>query len=102
MNVFECYLLSLSQINNEPFWFDCGERKEKKKKEICYTSECTRNSIKERMCRVVVVIVVGNELSKTCSNPNEAVYISHTTNTFGKGMNPIILFPAMCWTDWVL
>ena len=26
----------------------------------------------------------------------EAVYISHNVNIFEKGMNPIILHPAMC------
>ena len=29
------------------------------------------------------------------SNLNKADYISHSTNTLGKGMNPIILPPAM-------
>ena len=35
----------------------------------------------------VMVIVVGNEHETDC--------ISHSTNTHGKGMNPIILPPAM-------
>ena len=37
--------------------------------------------------RDVVVIAVGNEHDTDC--------ISHSTNTLGKGMNPIILPPAM-------
>ncbi len=36
-----------------------------------------------------MVIVVGNEYGDTSSNPG------HCTNTLGKGMNPIILPPAM-------
>ena len=42
-----------------------------------------------------MVIVVGNERGNTSSNPGETDYISHNTNTLGKGMNPIILPPAM-------
>ena len=38
----------------------------------------------------VRVVVIRNGLSNTSSNP---VCISHSTNTFGKGMNPIILPP---------
>ena len=45
--------------------------------------------------RGVMVIVVGNGLGDTSSDPDEADCISHRTNTFGKGMNPIILPPAM-------
>ena len=40
----------------------------------------------------VMVIVVGNEHGDTSSNHD---CISHITNTLGKGMNPIILPPAM-------
>ena len=50
--------------------------------------------------RGVMVIVVGH--GDTSSNP-ERDCISHSTNTLGKGMNPIIL---PLWvnsrTDWVL
>ena len=41
--------------------------------------------------RGVMVIVVGNGHGDSSSNPG----ISHSTNTLGKGMNPIILPPAM-------
>ena len=44
--------------------------------------------------RGVVVIAVGNERSDTSSNPGWDC-ISHSTNTLGKGMNPIIVPPAM-------
>ena len=40
----------------------------------------------------VMVIVVGNGHGDTSSNPD---CISHSTNTLGKGVNPIILPPAM-------
>ena len=43
--------------------------------------------------RGVVVIAVGNEHGDTSSNPGRD--FSHSTNTLGKGMNPIILPPAM-------
>ena len=42
----------------------------------------------------VMVIVVGNGHGYTSSNPGPDC-ISHHTNTLGKGMNPIILPPAM-------
>ena len=42
-----------------------------------------------------MVIVVGNGRGDTCSNLDETDCISHSTNTLGKGMNPIILSPAM-------
>ena len=42
--------------------------------------------------RGVMVIVVGIEHGDTSSNPD---CISNSTNTLGKGMNPIILPPAM-------
>ena len=38
-----------------------------------------------------MVRVVGNGVQIL----DEAVYISHRTNTLGKGMNPTILPPAM-------
>ena len=44
--------------------------------------------------RGVVVIVVGNGHGDTSSNP-EWDCISQSTNTLGKGMNPITLPPAM-------
>ena len=43
--------------------------------------------------RGVVVIAVGNEHGDTSSNPGWDWL--HCTNTLGKGMNPIILPPAM-------
>ena len=43
----------------------------------------------------VMVIVVGNEHAIQVQFQDEADYISHSTNTLGKGMNPIILPPAM-------
>ena len=45
--------------------------------------------------RGVIVIVVGNGYGDTSSNPDETDFISHSTNTLGKGMNPITLPPAM-------
>ena len=42
-----------------------------------------------------MVIVVGNGHSDTSSNLNETDCFSQSTNTLGKGMNPIILPPAM-------
>ena len=46
--------------------------------------------------RGVVVIVVGNGHGDTSSNPGpDWLHFSHSTNTLGKGMNPIILPPAM-------
>ena len=44
--------------------------------------------------RDVIVIVVGNGHGDTSSNPGRDC-ISHSTNTLGKGMTPIILPPAM-------
>ena len=43
--------------------------------------------------RGVMVIVVGNGHGDSSSYPDDC--ISHSTNTFDKGMNPIILPPAM-------
>ena len=45
--------------------------------------------------RRVIVIVVGNELATQVQILDETDCISHSTNTFGKGMNPIILPPDM-------
>ena len=45
--------------------------------------------------RGVMVIVVGNGHGDTSSNQGETDGISHSTNTLGKGMNLIILPPAM-------
>ena len=42
-----------------------------------------------------MVTIIGNELGDMSSNPEETDGISHSTNTLGKGMNPIILPPAM-------
>ena len=42
--------------------------------------------------RRVMVIVVGNGHGDTSSNPGDWL---HCTNTLGKGLNPIILPPAM-------
>ena len=44
--------------------------------------------------RGVMVIVAGYGHGDTSSNPGPD-YISHSTNTLGKGMNPNILPPAM-------
>ena len=43
----------------------------------------------------VMVIVVGNRHGDTSSILDEADCISYGTNTLGKGINPIILLPAM-------
>ena len=45
--------------------------------------------------RGIMVIVVGNGHSDPSSNLDETDCISHSTKTLGKGMNPIILPPAM-------
>ena len=45
--------------------------------------------------RSVMVIVVGNGHGDTSSNLDETDCISHSTNTLGKGINPIILPPAI-------
>ena len=42
-----------------------------------------------------MVTVVGNGRGDTSSNLDETDCISHNTNILGKGMNPIILPPAM-------
>ena len=45
--------------------------------------------------RGVMIIVAGNEHGDTSSILDETDCISHSTNTLGKGMNPVILPPAM-------
>ena len=42
-----------------------------------------------------MVIVVGNGHGDMSSNPGQIDCISHSTNTIGKGINPIIIPPAM-------
>ena len=52
--------------------------------------------VNTKICaRGVMVIVVGNEHGDTSSSPGRDNYISRSTNILGKGMNPIILPPAM-------
>ena len=55
----------------------------------------TQSIIKIGGARGVMVIVVENGHDNTSSNPGESDCISHSTNTLGKGMNPIILPPDM-------
>ena len=43
----------------------------------------------------VMVILAGIGHGDSSSNPRRSDCISHSTNTLGKGMNPIILPPAM-------
>ena len=43
----------------------------------------------------VMVIVVGMDTATRVQILDETDCISHNTNTLGKGMNPIILSPAM-------
>ena len=42
-----------------------------------------------------MVIVVGNDMATRVQILDETDSISHSTNTLEKGMNPIILPPAM-------
>ena len=42
-----------------------------------------------------MVIIVGNGHGDTSTNLDETDCILHSTNTFGKGMNLIILLPDM-------
>ena len=42
-----------------------------------------------------MVIIVGMDMATQVQILDEADCISHSTNTLGKGMNPIILPPAM-------
>ncbi len=44
---------------------------------------------------IVVVIIVISDTATRVQILDETDYISHSTNTLGKGMNPIILPPAM-------
>ena len=44
--------------------------------------------------RGVMVIVTGYGYGDTSSIPGQVSCISHSSNTLGKGMNPIILPPA--------
>ena len=48
----------------------------------------------EGVAHGVMVIVVGNGRDDISSNPGRDS-ISHSTNTLGKGMNPIILLLAI-------
>ena len=59
------------------------------------TNNYNNNDVNYGDARGVMVIVVGNEHGDTSPILDEADCISHSTNTFGKGMNPIILPPAM-------
>ena len=45
--------------------------------------------------RGVMVIVVRNNMATGVQTLDENDCISHSSNTLGKGMNPIILPPAM-------
>ena len=45
--------------------------------------------------KCVIVIVVGNEHATRVQILDLTDCISHSTNTLGKGMNPIVLPPAM-------
>ena len=45
--------------------------------------------------RRVMVIVIGNGHGDTSSNPGRVIAFHIALNTIGKGMNPIILPPAM-------
>ena len=45
--------------------------------------------------RGIMVIVVEMDTATRVQILDEDDYISHSTNTLGKGMNPIILPPAM-------
>ena len=45
--------------------------------------------------RGVMVIVIGKDTATRVQILDQANCISHSTNTFGKGMNPIILPQAM-------
>ena len=44
---------------------------------------------------MLVVIIIGNGHKKQVQMLDLAVYLSHSSNTLGKGMNPIILLTAM-------
>ena len=59
---------------------------------MLYSNNCKYKNIITFIIDDVMVIVVGNGHGDTSSNPD---CISHSTNTLGKGMNPIILLPVM-------
>ena len=54
-----------------------------------------RQDITITSARAAMVIVVANRHCDSSSNLDETDCISHCTNTLGKGINPIILPPAM-------
>ena len=56
---------------------------------------CHYNNNEDGGARGVLVIVVGNGHVTRVQILDEIDCISHCTNTLGKGMNPIILPPAM-------
>ena len=58
-------------------------------------SSNVRNRTASGGARGVMVIVAGNGHGDTNSNLGEPDCLSHCTNILGKGMNPIILPPAM-------
>ena len=43
----------------------------------------------------IMVILTGNGYSELSLNPGKVVWISHSINTFGKSIHPIILPSAM-------
>ena len=59
---------------------------------VCFLSYITCIIKNIRGACGVMVIVVGNGHGDSSSNPG---LIPHRTNTLGKGMNPIVLPPAM-------
>ena len=67
----------------------------KKKNQIKPNSNNLYKVIQFGSARGVMVIVVGNWHDDTSSNLDKTDCISHSTNINGKGMNPIILPPAM-------
>ena len=60
----------------------------------CY-SICIVLSSSGVLGRGVMVIVVGKDTATRAQILNETDCISYSTNTLGKGMNPIILPPAV-------
>ena len=76
------------------FVMSCDNTQERSKYRLSGDKEETVNHIKGG-ARGVMVIVVGNGHGDTSSNLDETDCISHSINTFRKGMNPIILPPAM-------
>ena len=61
---------------------------------LCVKQGCIKYHFWGGGARGVMLIVVENGHGDTSSNP-ERDCISHSTNTLGKGMNPIILPPAL-------